>query len=429
MANRSEMLQTLTENGKPRLTDVLDTKFLPFTESYRFASPTEDNGVIVIQNIPYETTRGEIIALLGRSSRILNDRQEPVHIIMDRVTSKTQDAFCEVSSLHAAIELVERFKKGAENGRVGRLGNRVVDIELSSQKGLMLALFPTSRHGVEWIGTHPHIVTDAQYPWENFKGFFTEEEMVMLSKHVENVQRSLYSKKCPERPYECMISTLRKIPWYMADDITIKQRHSVYETCVKMIGILVGKLERRVRDNAEAERLTPQLLHRLVTVAMLCPGFSVVQKHNIATIAGLSETQSREFNQPRFPDSWRHQWTLVPKAGMPIDVLEWYISLIRTETERVVQSLEISQRMPLQDMMEGLDGYWGFFWAETNFPTGQTWDNMSLAKCSQLEWQAIERIITRAIQGGDVPLSYTTGSNHTTSATKVGPARLSYEEY
>lgn len=108
---------------------------------------------------------------------------------MDRVTSKTQDAFCEVSSLHAAIELVERFKKGAENGRVGRLGNRVVDIELSSQKGLMLALFPTSRHGVEWIGTHPHIVTDAQYPWENFKGFFTEEEMVMLSKHVENVQR------------------------------------------------------------------------------------------------------------------------------------------------------------------------------------------------------------------------------------------------
>lgn len=53
MANRSEMLQTLTENGKPRLTDVLDTKFLPFTESYRFASPTEDNGVIVIQNVSH----------------------------------------------------------------------------------------------------------------------------------------------------------------------------------------------------------------------------------------------------------------------------------------------------------------------------------------------------------------------------------------
>lgn len=119
-----------------------------------------------------------------------------------------------------------------------------------------------------------------------------------------------------------MISTLRKIPWYMADYITIKQRHSVYDTCMKMIGILVSKLERRGRDNIEAERLTPQLLQRLVTSAMLCPGFSVVQKHNIATIAGLSEEKSREFNQPRLPDSWRHQWTLAPKADMPIDVLE-----------------------------------------------------------------------------------------------------------
>lgn len=51
MANRSQMLQVLTENGKPSLTDLLDTKFLPFTESYRFASPSEDNGVIVIQNV------------------------------------------------------------------------------------------------------------------------------------------------------------------------------------------------------------------------------------------------------------------------------------------------------------------------------------------------------------------------------------------
>lgn len=117
----------------------------------------------------------------------------------------------------------------------------------------------------------------------------------------------------------------------MAQQITIKQRHSVYEASMKMIGVLQGKIKSRDRenikdrgreDNKEAERLTRQLFDRLVASAMLCPGFSVVQKHNIATIAGLTKTQSREFNQPRFPDSWRHQWTLVPKAGMPIDVLE-----------------------------------------------------------------------------------------------------------
>lgn len=67
--------------------------------------------------------------------------------------------------------------------------------------------------------------------------------------------------------------------------------------------------------------------------------------------------------------------------------------------------------MPIQSMMEGLDGYWGFF------------------KCSQLEWQAIERIITRAIEGGEIPPSYTYGSHHIASAVKAGPVRLTYREY
>ncbi|KAI1423878.1 hypothetical protein F5Y12DRAFT_797924 [Xylaria sp. FL1777] len=440
MAKRSEMLQALTENGRPSLQDLFDPKFIPFVSGYRYSTPSAENGVVVVRNIPYETTRSEIIALLGKTSKILNDRQEPVHIIMDRVTSKTQDAFCELSSLDAAIEIVDRFRTSAENGRISRLGNRVVEVELSSQTILMETLFPSSRNGVKWIGAHPQPGKDKKFPWENFSGFFTEEEMVMLCKHVENSQRSLYGKICPERPYECMISTLRKIPWYMADYITIKQRQCVYEACMKMIGALVGKLSafenscheypRRGReDSTEVKRLTPQLLDRLVTSAMLCPGFSVVQKHNIATTAGLSEQRSREFNQPRFADSWRHQWTLAPKADMPIDVLEWYISVIRTETNRVVQSLDIYQRMPLQGMMEGVDGYWGFFWAEANFPIGREWDKMSLAECSRLEWEAIERIITRAIQGGNVPPSYTSGSHHINSAPTNGPARLTYREY
>jgi hypothetical protein len=129
------------------------------------------------------------VALLGRNSRILNDRQEPIHIIMDRVTSKTQDAYVELQSLEAAIELVEKLKKSTDFGRVGRLGNRIVEIELSSQTQLMKALFPSTRYGVNWVGARPHIITDAEHPFENFKSFFTVEEMTMLCKHVENSQR------------------------------------------------------------------------------------------------------------------------------------------------------------------------------------------------------------------------------------------------
>ncbi|GAP89936.2 putative RNA RNP-1 [Rosellinia necatrix] len=430
LINRSEMLQALTEKGQPALSDLMSPQFIPFAESYKYSTPGEENGVVVIRNIPYETTRGEIIALLGKSSKILNDRQEPIHIIMDRVTSKTQDAFCEISDLDAAMEVVNRFTKGAENGRVGRIGNRLVEIELSSQSVLMSTLFPSSRNTVDWKGTTPQIKTGSRNPWENFKSFFTEEEMAMLSKHVESPQRSLYARICPERPYECMISTLRKAPWYMAAHITIKQRQSVYEACMKMIGILVHKIgDGNNDDNTGMERLTPQLLDRLATSAMLCAGFSVVQKHNIATLVGMSELKCREFNQPRFADSWRHQWTLVPKAGMPIDVLEWYVSVIRAETNRVVQSLDISNRMTLQGRMEGVDGYWGFFWAEANFPTGRAWDDMTLAECSRIEWQAIERIVTRAIQGGTIPLSYTTGSHHINTAQLNRPVRTNYNGY
>ncbi|KAI1299688.1 hypothetical protein F5Y03DRAFT_408646 [Xylaria venustula] len=404
MANRSEMLQALTENGRPSLEDVFDPKFLPFISNYKYSESSTENGVIVVKNIPYETTRGEIIAFLGKSCRILNDRQEPVHIIMDRVTGKTLDAYCEISSLDAAIQTVERFKTDPDNNRVSRLGNRVVEVQLSSQSVLMQTLFPSSRNGVVWIGTHPELVEGSQYSWENFSSFLTEEEMIMLNKHIENTQRSMYAKLCPERPYECMISTLRKMPWYMAENITMKQRQSVYECCMKMIEALVNKV------NTEAQRLTPQLLDRLVNSAMLCAGFSVVQKHNIATLVGLSEQKCREFNQPRFPDSWVYQWTLVPKANMPIDVLEWYIAVIRTETNRAAQSLDLYQRMALQGMMKNLNGYWGYFWAEANLPTHSNWDKMSLADCSRLEWQAIERIITRAIQGGNIPPSYTSRS-------------------
>ncbi|KAJ8126640.1 hypothetical protein O1611_g6998 [Lasiodiplodia mahajangana] len=425
---RSNMLRALTENGRPSLGDLSDPNVFPFIENFKYSCRPEEKGVVVVKNIPYETKRAEVIALLGKTSKILNDREEPVHITMDRVTGKTQDAYCELFSLNAAIELVERFnKKGPENGRTARIGTRVVEVELSSQTSLMATLFPISKCGVKWKGTRPEITMGHKDPWENFKGFFTEEEMVMLSKHIDSPQRSLYARICPERPYECMISTLRKIPWYRADLITLKQRHSVYETCMKMIETLAGKIKRQEREGepeaehlrpqpfkrpghageSEAERLTPQLFDRLVTSAMLCPGFSVVQKHNIATLACLSEMKCREFNQPRFPDSWTHLWTLVPKADMPIDVLEWYIAVIRAETNRVVQSLDISHRAALQGMMDGLDGYWGFYWAEANFPVGRVWDNMSLADCSRLELRAIDRIITRAVQGGNIPPWYT----------------------
>lgn len=138
-----------------------------------------------MEQIPFATKRSEVIAFLGRNSKILNDTDEPVHIIMERVTSKTMDAYVEFVTLEDAMKTVEKHQHHVVNGRLSRLGDRPVEVELSSQVGLMRDLFPLAR-GIAWNGVVPQFKPhNPREPWENFKGFVSEEEMIMLVKHVE----------------------------------------------------------------------------------------------------------------------------------------------------------------------------------------------------------------------------------------------------
>lgn len=108
---------------------------------------------------------------------------------MERVTSKTNDAYVEFMSLQAAVNAVEKHHRCQANGRLSRLGDRPVELELSSQAALMQDLFPLAK-GVRWDGPTPVILADhPTQPWNCFKGFITEEEMTMLIKHVEIPQR------------------------------------------------------------------------------------------------------------------------------------------------------------------------------------------------------------------------------------------------
>lgn len=108
---------------------------------------------------------------------------------MERVSSKTHDAYIEVETLQDAINIVERFQNNINKGRVPRLGDRPVDIELSSQSELMAQLFPVAV-GIIWHGSIPEILpSNPREPWSNFKRFVSTEEMIMLVKHVEVPQR------------------------------------------------------------------------------------------------------------------------------------------------------------------------------------------------------------------------------------------------
>lgn len=171
------------------------------------------------------------MAFLGRNAHLVNenDNHEPVHIVMERVTSKTLDCYVEFINLNEAVNAVQRFEANRIVGKGGRLGQRHVDLELSSQDELMKELFPKAKN-VKWTGGSPQIIeTDPTDRYNSgFAGFISKEELVMLVKHVEAPQRvsfeylilartdssclqSPFSKECPQRPFECLISTLIKV--------------------------------------------------------------------------------------------------------------------------------------------------------------------------------------------------------------------------
>ncbi|KAI1392184.1 uncharacterized protein F4822DRAFT_441250 [Hypoxylon trugodes] len=237
-SQRSQWLNDLAGvDGHPSVQKIIHPDMIPFTEAFR-DSKMGAAGVICINNIPYDISRAEVIAFLGRSSRIRNDKEEPVHIIMDRTTSKTNDCYIEFMDFQDAINAVHKHRNAMESGRQPRLGGRPVDVTLASQGMLMKQLFPFTK-GVDWVAV-PYQVgpNTSTWPWDHFKGFVTEEEMTMIFKHAESPGHSPFVLHCPERPFESMISTLKKMPWHMADYITIRERHWIFNAAFKMIELL-----------------------------------------------------------------------------------------------------------------------------------------------------------------------------------------------
>ncbi|KAI0886052.1 uncharacterized protein GGS22DRAFT_179066 [Annulohypoxylon maeteangense] len=351
------MLNQLTgTEGRPSLRDIIHPWFVPFSEKCSFMEQS-NAGVIRINNIPYEVSRAEIFAFLGRSANTLIDRNEPIHILMDRTTSKTNECYVEFASFDEAVTAVTRYQNAIDNNiHVPKIGSRDVEVTISSQAMLMKKLFPIAK-GVLWEEMPFRIIRNAPHSWDNFTGFITEEEMTLLCKHVEGYNNPVFSKQCPERAYECMISTVKKYPWHMPEHITIKERDCMYDAGLRM----VGQLQRRISKGEKPERLTPQLLSRLAEAILSCPGFSISQKDNVAYRANMPEHKMRDLGQPRFAELWRHLQVLNTKEGVPLDIIEYYIAVVREETTRIADFQGISQQQRLLAEQRSTSNYWGFF--------------------------------------------------------------------
>ncbi|KAI2467883.1 hypothetical protein F4781DRAFT_423067 [Annulohypoxylon bovei var. microspora] len=313
-------------------------------------------GVVCISNIPFEVSRSEIFAFLGRSANVLSDRFEPVHVIMDRTTSKTNDCYVEFASFSDAIAAVTKFQAAVESGRQPKIGTRNVEITVSTQAKLMKELFPLAK-GVKWEELPFRPTSDSPFTWDNFKGFVTKEEMTLLCKHTEGYNNPTFAKQCPERPYECMLSTLKKYPWHLPEYITLRERDLLYDAAARMI----GQLQRRISKSEKPDRLTPQLLNRLSEMIVCCPGFSVAQKDNVAYRSNMPEYKMRDLSLPRFAEFWRHLRVINVKPGVPLDMVEYYIALIREDTNRIAGLQGISRHQSLLAEQETTSDYWGFF--------------------------------------------------------------------
>lgn len=126
------------------------------------------------------------MAFLGKNAKIVTpDLGSPIHIVMDRLTGKTMDCYVEffsVGDAQAAVNAKTRL------GHIHKLGDRVAGIDMATQDELLRQLFPKAKN-VEWDSGVPRVLEPDEPYNTGFKGFVTQEEMVMLTKHAEFPQR------------------------------------------------------------------------------------------------------------------------------------------------------------------------------------------------------------------------------------------------
>ncbi|KFY50332.1 hypothetical protein V495_00307 [Pseudogymnoascus sp. VKM F-4514 (FW-929)] len=381
----SAHLAALCPNGaKPSVELAFDSANMPFVEPARTHPGHRTTGMVRISNIPFSCSRQEISAFLGRNAKLIPEAEEPIHIVMERVTSKTMDAFVEFVDINEAVNAVTRYEANRAGGRGGRLGERHVALEVCGHELFMQALFPKAVN-VVWKGSDPQISTDHDRYNSGFKGFISREELVMLVKHVEAPQRSPFSTECPQRPFECLISSLIKYPWHKVHDITIGDRDALFQTAIALCKNIVE----RVDTGGQELAINDRLLKRVQRAVLNCCGFSESQKDDFAFIFRMT---SLEAGLPPHADHWTVFKTIGAKRNWSHDVILYYIALLReaTTSSALVSLAERSAK----GLQTGALSAFGN--VEIEYPKDIS--NMSLSAVGEIEWHAIEALLRKVLE-------------------------------
>jgi hypothetical protein len=107
---------------------------------------------------------------------------------MERSTGKTMDCYAEFLTPADAEVTFKRISLQQESGRLPRLGNRHITVELSSQDALLRDLFPCAKC-VAWEAGWPRLIPNTDPYCSGFQGFLTNEELLGIVRHAENSHR------------------------------------------------------------------------------------------------------------------------------------------------------------------------------------------------------------------------------------------------
>ncbi|KAJ5484761.1 hypothetical protein N7539_004749 [Penicillium diatomitis] len=308
--------------------------------------------VVKIENAPYTITRQEVKQLFGRSTGLADNW--PIHILMERSTGKTMD-FCyvEFKTQKSAEEAVQRILGMCEGNQSPRIGNRPVEVTMSSAGELMAAIFPLAK-SIKWEGGRPVQAPKRQdEQWSTgFNGFLTDEELFCTGRHAREPSRSIFSSKVPQRTYESIISTIWKFPWYESGLYTVHVRNKLFVTLKGMIVSLITQMQRK-----RVVGLDEVLLAELLRAGMQCPAFTPRMKYILAEVSENQEAVRRMHSQAAayFPFDtlgWLHD--------INFETLSWYISLIA-----LGRPLVLPRGLQTYDVSYGkseLFGGWWFGW-------------------------------------------------------------------
>ena len=114
----------------------------------------------------------------------------PIHIIMERSTGKTMDCYIELKSADLAAQDWEH-SFGLKHMRIPKIGQRNVEVHLSSQGELMKEMFPRAKciHFDNGQSGMPKLVPNRDVYSSGYKGFMTTEELTCMARHAEYPQR------------------------------------------------------------------------------------------------------------------------------------------------------------------------------------------------------------------------------------------------